>query len=229
MYRESDIMPYANKKLLELIRIKTDGNVSKFAEIVGLSQQRINRNLVMNKKTQKYPRLSDEVKQRCIEVFELDDDYFTALPVREEFNPLERLKNDFDNLPEKSELPHLPSKAAAGGMGGFSDCVASYNCEYRPVVKMLPKYEMTIEITGDSMCPKLENGDIIAIRKVIDIIKWGNVYVLDTIDGAVVKRLYDEGDKYRCRSFNPEYKDFLVDKRNVYGIYKVVGQIRIQL
>ena len=101
MYRESDIMPYANKKLLELIRIKTDGNVSKFAEIVGLSQQRINRNLVMNKKAQKYPRLSDEVKQRCIEVFELDDDYFTALPVREEFNPMERLKNDFDNLPEK--------------------------------------------------------------------------------------------------------------------------------
>lgn len=229
MYRESDIMPYANKKLLELIRIKTDGNVSKFAEIVELSQQRINRNLVMNKKTQKYPRLSDEVKQRCIELFELDDDYFTALPVREEFNPMERLKNDFDNLPEKSELPHLPPKAAAGGMGGFSDSVASYNCEYRPVVKILPKYEMTIEITGDSMLPKLENGDIIAIRKVIDIIEWGKVYVLDTVDGAVVKRLFDEGDKYRCRSFNPEYKDFLVDKRNVYGIYKVVGQIRIQL
>ena len=61
----------------------------------------------------------------------------------------------------------------------------------------------------------------------IDIIEWGNVYVLDTIDGAVVKRLYDEGDKYRCRSFNPEYKDFLVDKRNVYGVYKVVGQIRM--
>lgn len=227
MFRESDIMPYANRKLLELIRIKTDGNVTKFADIVGLSQQRINRNLVMNKKTQKYPRLSDEVKQRCIEVYELDDDYFTALPVREELNPLERLKNDFDNLPEKGELPHLPSKAAAGGMGGFSDSVASYNCEYRPVVKMLPKYDMTMEIKGDSMYPKIENGDIVAIRKVIDIIEWGNVYVLDTADGAIVKRLYDEGDKYRCKSFNPEYKDFLVDKRNVYGIYKVVGQIRM--
>ena len=77
------------------------------------------------------------------------------------------------------------------------------------------------------MEPKFEGGDEIAIRKVYDYIEWGKPYVLDTRDGAVLKRLYDAGDDYKCVSYNSEYPDFKVQKKDVLAVYKVVGLIRI--
>ncbi len=123
--------------------------------------------------------------------------------------------------------PHLPTVATAGSMSGFSEAVRMGDCEMKPVVQALPSYDYTMTIKGNSMEPKFEGGDVIAIRKVIGFIEWGKTYVLDTADGAVVKRLYDDGDKFRCVSYNQEYPDFLVEKISVFGVYKVVGLIRI--
>jgi SOS-response transcriptional repressor LexA len=53
------------------------------------------------------------------------------------------------------------------------------------------------------------------------------VYVVATNEGAVLKRVYDEGDSFRLVSYNKEYQDYLVNKADVYGIYSVVGLIRI--
>ena len=134
----------------------------------------------------------------------------------------------FKEQKEQSHVrPHIPIIAAAGSLTGFSDCVKSGDCEMMPVVQALPSYDYTMTIKGDSMEPKFEGGDTIAIRKVNDFIEWGKTYVLDTPDGAVIKRLYDEGDNFRCVSFNKEYPDFLVSKESVFGVYKVVGLIRI--
>lgn len=135
-----------------------------------------------------------------------------------------------DVLIEQSDVkrkPHIPTTAAAGSLSGFSDSVSSGDCEMMPVVEALPQYDYTMTIKGNSMEPKFESGDTIAIRKVNDFIEWGKVYVLDTADGAIVKRLYDEGNDFRCVSYNSEYPDFLVSKALVFGIYKVVGLIRI--
>lgn len=125
--------------------------------------------------------------------------------------------------------PRIPMTVAAGTLSGFADSVKSYDCEQIPVVKAFPKYDYTIIIKGDSMEPKFEGGDEIAINKVNDVIEWGKTYVLDTRDGAVLKRLYDAGQKYRCVSYNKEYPDFEIDKNDVFGVYKVVGLIRIGL
>lgn len=123
--------------------------------------------------------------------------------------------------------PHIPSIATAGGLTGFSSSVKRGDCEMRPVVAAFPEYDYTITIRGNSMEPRFESGDVVAIRKVVDFIEWGKTYVLDTADGAVVKRLYDDGQCFRCVSYNKDYPDFLVEKSVVFGIYKVVGLIRI--
>lgn len=130
---------------------------------------------------------------------------------------------------EKAEkmLPHFPTNAMAGTLTGFSEGVKDFNCEMMPVIAAMPSYDFTMNIKGDSMEPKYESGDIIAIKKVYDYIEWGKVYVLDTADGAVVKRLYDADDKYLCKSYNPEYPDFYVEKSSVYSIFKVIGMLRI--
>lgn len=122
--------------------------------------------------------------------------------------------------------PRVPSTAAAGSLSGFSD-ENEWEWERYPIIKAFPTYDFTIIVKGNSMEPKFEGGDEVAIKKVCDFIEWGKVYVLDTRDGAVLKRLYDNGDKYRCVSFNDEYPDFEVNKEDVYGVYKVVGLIRI--
>lgn len=123
--------------------------------------------------------------------------------------------------------PRIPMAVAAGLLTGFSDSIKSSDCEQVPIIKAFPPYDCTMIVKGDSMEPKFEGGDEIAIRKVCDVIEWGKTYVLDTRDGAVLKRLYDGGDKFKCVSFNPEYPDFEVNKDDVFGVYKVVGLLRI--
>lgn len=134
-----------------------------------------------------------------------------------------------DNAVNTETRPRLPMYAAAGSLSEFATSTLARDCEQVPVIRALPNYDYTMIIKGDSMEPKFEGGDEIAIRKVNDIIEWGKVYVLDTSDGAVVKRLYDDGDKFRCVSYNDSYPDFMVSKENVFGVYKVVGLIRYEL
>lgn len=128
---------------------------------------------------------------------------------------------------DEQTRPRIPMTVAAGTLNGFGDAVLSHQCEQIPVVKMLPDYDYTMIVKGDSMEPKFEGGDEIAIKRVSSIIEWGKAYVLDTRDGAILKRLYDAGDKYRCVSYNSEYSDIEVPKDDVFGVYRVVGLIRI--
>lgn len=123
--------------------------------------------------------------------------------------------------------PRIPVAAAAGTLAGFAAAVKAEDCEMVPVIKAFPSYDYTMIVKGNSMEPKYEGGDEIAIRRVSSTIEWGKTYVLDTRDGAVIKRLYDAGDQFRCVSYNSEYPDFYVDKSEVFGVYKVVGLIRI--
>lgn len=123
--------------------------------------------------------------------------------------------------------PRIPSVAAAGSLMGFADAVTRGNCEMQPVVKNFPSYDFTIVIKGDSMEPKYEGGDEVAIKRVTDFIEWGKTYVLDTREGAVIKRLYDNGECFRCVSYNKEYPDFEVRKSDVIDVYRVVGLLRV--
>ena len=224
--------PYKTKKLFELIENQTDGNASEFAKSISVDQQRINRLFIINKKSGDFPRMSKELETAIMEAFDLPDNYFIMPPVEDEINPLDEFNSD-DKMAIESERkhqnkkPHIPTKAFAGRVGGISETVLSRDCEYKPIIQIMPKYDYTMNIAGDSMYPKYENGDLIAIRKVVDIIEWGGVYVLDTADGAIVKRLYDDGSKFRCVSINKDYSDLFIEKSSVYGVYKVVGQIRI--
>lgn len=123
--------------------------------------------------------------------------------------------------------PRIPTRVTAGTLSSFAEAVKSDDCEQIPVVKAFPVYDFTIIVKGDSMEPKFEGGDEIAIRKISDFIEWGKPHVLDTRDGAVLKRIYDEGDSFRCVSYNKEYPDFHVGKEDVFGVYKVVGLLRM--
>lgn len=125
--------------------------------------------------------------------------------------------------------PRIPLTAAAGSLTEASEGITIADCEQMPIVQLIPSYDFTIALKGDSLYPKYESGDEVACKRIdqTSFIQWGKLHVLDTSQGVVAKRIYDDGDKIRCVSYNPEYPDFSIDKREIYSISLVVGLIRI--
>lgn len=125
--------------------------------------------------------------------------------------------------------PRIPYTAAAGSITNAVEGISESQCEQVPVVPTFPSYDFTIIVKGDSMEPKIEGGDEVACKRVdqTSFIQWGKVHVLDTAQGIVIKRIYEDGDKIKCVSYNPEYPPFSIDKYEIYSISLVVGLLRI--
>ena len=133
-------------------------------------------------------------------------------------------------LPDIETRPHIPYTAAGGVLTEVLEGISESDCERRPKINVLPDYDFTITVKGDSMEPKYEGGDDVACKRIdnTSFIQWGKTHVLNTSQGIIVKRIYDDGDKIRCVSYNSEaYPAFSIDKSEIYSISIVVGLIRI--
>ncbi|MBR6250712.1 MAG: helix-turn-helix transcriptional regulator [Bacteroidales bacterium] len=132
--------------------------------------------------------------------------------------------------PQQS-LPLIPLRAAAGFLSGFDEeGVKLSECE-QYVVPLFSNIsaDFLIQINGDSMSPKFQNGDIVACRKVSEpqFLQWGHIYVLDTTGGIIMKeinRAPEEGSII-CHSLNERYTDFTIPLATVRHIAMVVGVI----
>jgi SOS-response transcriptional repressor LexA len=129
----------------------------------------------------------------------------------------------------KGTKPRIPVKASAGSLTTMVDGITEIQCEQFPVVHNFPKYDFTIHISGDSMVPYYISGDEVACLRITSatFIQWGRVHVLDTSQGIVIKRIYDNGDTIRCVSYNPDYPDFNVPKDEIFSYNLVVGTLRL--
>lgn len=125
--------------------------------------------------------------------------------------------------------PRIPYDAAAGTLTETVDGVTEYQCEQVPIISVFPKYDFTIRIFGRSMEPEYFAGDEVACLRVNEkrFLQWGRVHVLDTTQGVVIKRIYDNGDCIVCKSFNPEFPDFSIPKEDIRSYNLVVGSIRL--
>lgn len=125
--------------------------------------------------------------------------------------------------------PRIPYTAAAGSLTNAMNGITEDQCEQIPRINIFPEYDFTIIIKGDSMEPKYEGGDEVACKRIdsTSFIQWGKVHVLDTAQGILIKRTYEDGEKIRCVSYNSEYPDFSIDKSEIYSMSLVVGLIRL--
>lgn len=125
--------------------------------------------------------------------------------------------------------PRIPYTAAAGSLTSAVEGVTPGQCEQIPRITAFPNYDFTIIIKGNSMEPKYEGGDEVACKRIdcTSFIQWGKVHVLDTAQGIIIKRVYEDGDNIRCASYNPEYPDFSISKDEIYSMSLVVGLIRL--
>ena len=122
-------------------------------------------------------------------------------------------------------VPLLPIFAQGGSLTGWSEAVDEVKCER--VISPVKDVDMAVHIYGESMYPDIPNGSVCYVRRVSGrIIDWGRAYILDTVDGPVLKYLTPGADDehIRCQSANhdPKFAPFEVLKTDILGMYRVV-------
>ena len=132
---------------------------------------------------------------------------------------------------EVPELRLIPIDAMAGyGEGGIE--VMDFEGEtFR--VPTFRGADFLISVKGTSMYPKYNSGDIVACKKIPlnDIFfQWNKVYVLDTIQGAIIKRIKKGTDDNHITlvSDNTNYDPFELHLSAINAVSIVMGVIRIE-
>lgn len=135
------------------------------------------------------------------------------------------------NLPKKDiGIPLIPIEAMAG-YGNGSIQVMEYETEHF----MVPTFkgaDYLIGVRGSSMYPKYNSGDIVACKHLaIDtFFQWNKVYVLDTVQGALIKRVCKGSDEDHVLivSDNEKYDSFELHRSEIHAIAIVMGVIRLE-
>lgn len=145
----------------------------------------------------------------------------------------ERPTEPAHHVPENSHegIPLIPLSAMAGP---FTDdtSVMEYECE-RYVIPAFKGADFLIQVKGDSMQPTYYSGDLVACQRVPLnglFFQWNKTYVLDTIQGPLIKRIRrgSDNDHVLIVSDNPDYEPFELSKDQFHGVALVRGLVRIE-
>ena len=133
----------------------------------------------------------------------------------------EKVVHDNNNT---AQILLLPISAQGGSLNDFVRSVKESECE--KIISPIKGADYAMSVSGDSMSPEYPSGSQILIKRINEkaFIDWGRVYVLDTCNGTVIKRLFpsDVADKVVCKSINPEFPSFEVSLADVYAVYRVL-------
>lgn len=125
-------------------------------------------------------------------------------------------------------VPLIPISAIGGSLSLVdNNGVTPDDCEM--IVSPLPNAKFAIEVSGESMSPEYPNGCRVFVKQVDHqaFIEWGAVYVLDTINGAIIKEVNkcNKQGYITCTSRNtdPKYAPYEVAISSIRGWYKVMA------
>ncbi|MBR4997538.1 MAG: helix-turn-helix transcriptional regulator [Bacteroidaceae bacterium] len=128
-------------------------------------------------------------------------------------------------------IPLIPLSAMAGALTS-AQTVLEHECD-RYVVPAFKGADFLIQVKGSSMYPKYSSGDIVACQRVtMDklFFQWNKVYVIDTDQGALIKRIKPGHDKDHVLivSDNEKYDPFELPCSSIYAVALVIGVIRLE-
>lgn len=222
-------------KMLEgLIRHYTKGNKAQFAKLLGVSAQTISAWIARNTFD------AELIYAKCRYV---DSSWLLtgegAMLQETENNNAPTPKHTVEiahQVPHGSSegIPLIPLDAVAGFPAESGGGVRLEDCERY----VIPEFEnkganFLIRVSGDSMVPLYYSGDLLACRKITDIrfFQWGTVYVLETSQGVLVKRVQesvDHADSILCVSENSSvHHPFLLPRDDIRSLSIIVGLIRM--
>lgn len=144
------------------------------------------------------------------------------------------LKSETKPGPAESDdgIPLIPLDAMAGWGEGDVQVM-----DYDTKRYVIPEFEelhvdFMIYVKGNSMIPRYSAGDLVACKKLpLDtFFQWNKIYVLDTIQGAMIKRIHqsDIESSIKCVSENPDYPPFDLHSDEINSIALVVGVVSFE-
>ena len=158
-----------------------------------------------------------------------------------QINPTELINDNNKNLQESSNVGNIISRGdniykipvfetVSAGFGAYA---SNEIIDFIPVLISDPydvESTIAIKVKGDSMYPKIEDGDVIIVRKQ-NSVDSGDVAVLllDNEEGLVKKIMYGK-DWIELISVNPEYKARRFEKEEILRLQvvgKVVGSYKV--
>lgn len=117
---------------------------------------------------------------------------------------------------------YVTEKAAAGFGYSYGNNETAPYYTYR---SDLHQYDFATLVNGDSMEPKFMDGDVVLVKSGYDNVN-GDVYVIDYNGKSYVKKLYNDGDRFRLVSINKKYDNIIIDIPIDGDIYfNIVGKV----
>lgn len=128
------------------------------------------------------------------------------------------------------EIPLIPIEAFAG-----------YAPEQYQDIPVEDTYHITefndadflIRVKGDSMTPRFNGGDIVACKKIYELLyfQWHRIYVIYTKSQGVMIKRVEQSENASCIklvSDNPNYHPFEIPKDDISDIALVMGAITLE-
>lgn len=128
--------------------------------------------------------------------------------------------------PRKKIPVDIYGKLSAGG-GAYNDKSVIETVE---VDSAPSKYDMAFVVTGDSMYPTFEDGEVVFVNETQDVFN-GQIAAIEINNEAFIKKIYLEGKRMRMVSLNVDtdkngkrlYPDFYADEcDNLFVIGRVI-------
>ena len=222
-------------KMLEgLIEHYTKGNKAQFAKLLGVSAQTISAWIARNT----FDAELIYTKCRCVNPSWLltgEGSMLQTTKQAEQTAPKQHIEIAHQ-VPEGSNegIPLIPLDAVAGFPADGGSGVSMDNWERYVIPEFADKgANFLIRVSGDSMVPLYYSGDLLACHKITDIrfFQWGTIYVLETSQAILVKRV-QESEKYDdcilCVSENDSvHKPFLLPRDDIRSLSTIVGLVRL--
>lgn len=183
---------------------------------LGVSQQYVSS--ILNNKTS----IGKKMAKKLSELYGLDEAIIlTGQPTT--ITSVDITKHN--ELPtDDTHVPLLPISAQGGALSDFADSVREIDCE--KILSPIKGVDFAMTISGDSMAPEYPSGAQILIKRINEraFIDWGKVYVLDTCNGSIIKKVYpgNTENKVKCVSINADYPPFEVSFKDIFGMYRVL-------
>ena len=215
--------------LLALIEHYSNGNKAQFASLLGITPQ----------------GLSTWVKRESFDIeliFSKCEGLSAQWLLSGEGDMLEnnyQTKSDkfSKNSQNSSSEPRISLEIGQGTpyydvdfIGGFNEIFNSQvtvpACNV--IVPGFEKADLWCNVTGHSMEPKINHGDIIALRECsIDDIQYGEIYavVLDTIRTIKILRRGSTDEVLRYVPINPDFDDQEFPISRILNVFEVLGSI----
>ena len=137
-------------------------------------------------------------------------------------------ENSAELLPQRG-LRFVPVfESVAAGFGAYADsCPVGVVADYI-ASDIDAANTIAIKVRGDSMYPKIEDGDLVIVRRDVDWYDGAIVVALIDGDEGVVKRIFQTPTRLTLESINPAYPPRRFEREEMNRV-QVVGVVKMIL